>query len=395
MTADDTRPGPEVAAESAVYRRPAVPDRSGLAPASLVVAAGRPPAEPDAPLNPPVVLASTFHAGGRLEYAREATPTGEAFEEVVGVLEGGTAVAFASGMGAVNAVLDLVPAGGVVVAPSHAYTGVAVRLDELADAGRLVVRRVAMSDAAAIAAAVEGASLLWLESPTNPMMEIADIVAAASAARAAGVITLCDNTFATPLLQQPLALGCDIVLHSATKFLAGHSDVLLGVVVAADPDLAESLRGRRVLLGAAPGAFELYLALRGVRTLALRVQRGTESAQVLAERLAVHPAVAQVRYPGLPDDPGHALASSQMRGFGAMLSFDLAGSAAQADAVCEATRLWTHATSLGGVESLLERRRRWAREALDVPESLVRLSVGIEDVEDLWRDLDAALRGQE
>jgi cystathionine gamma-synthase len=380
---------PDTQAEPPAHVPAAV--RRGLAPRTVVVTAGRPPAQPDAPLNVPVVLASTFRAGGRIEYAREGSPTGEALEEAVAALEGGTAVAFGSGMAAVNAVLDLVPAGGVIVAPTHAYTGVAVRLTELAAADRLDVRRVDVTDTAAIEAACQGAALLWLESPTNPMLEVADIRAGAQAAHEAGAITLCDNTFATPLLQQPLSLGCDIVLHSATKFLGGHSDLLLGVCCAADPDLADRLRTRRVLLGAAPGALECYLALRGIRTLALRVDAAQRSARTLAERLVEHPAVARVRYPGLPGDPGHGRAAAQMAGPGAIIAFEPVGGAAAADRLCAATRLWVHATSLGGVESLLERRRRWPAEAADVPRSLIRLSVGIEDVEDLWADLAAAL----
>ncbi len=376
--------------ESASYAAAPRRDWSGLAPATIVVAAGRPPHEPDAPLNPPVVLASTFRAGGRIEYARETTPTGEALEEVLGALEGGTATVFGSGMAAVNAVLDLVPPGGLVVAPDHVYTGVSVRLAELAEAGRLRLRRVP-AEATVAAAGDDDLAVLWLESPTNPMLEVVDISAAAAAARGHGALVVCDSTFATPLGQHPLALGADVVLHSATKFIGGHSDLLLGAVVAADPALAERLRVRRVLLGAAPGALECYLALRGLRTLALRLDRGQSTAALLAGRLAGHGAVSTVRYPGLPGHPGHAIAARQMTGFGAMLSIDTIGTADDADAVCRAVRLWTHATSLGGVESLLERRRRWAREAADVPATLIRLSVGIEDPEDLWADLSQAL----
>jgi cystathionine gamma-synthase len=293
-------------------------------------------------------------------------------------------------MAAVNAVLDLVPAGGLVVAPDHVYTGVSVRLAELAEVGRVQLRRVP-ADELAHAATTDGLAVLWLESPTNPMLEVVDIAAAAAAAHARGALVVCDSTFATPLGQQPLALGADVVLHSATKFIGGHSDLLLGAVVAADPALAERLRVRRVLLGAAPGALECYLALRGLRTLALRLERGQQTAGLLAARLRGHPAVRTVRYPGLPDHPGHDVAARQMSGFGAMISIDTVGAASDADAVCEAVRLWTNATSLGGVESLLERRRRWPLEAADVPDTLIRLSVGIEDPDDLWADLSQAL----
>ena len=376
---------------------PAVPDDDAVPPqrwrpATVLVAGGRPAAEPDAPLNPPVTFASAFRAGGSLEYAREGSPSFEPLEEVLGALEGGRAVLFSSGMAAVNAVLDLLPVGGTVVAPRHAYTGVGVRLTELAATGRLRVRRVPVDDPAAVASSCAGADLLWLESPTNPMLEVADIAAAAGAAHASGALVLCDNTFATPLGQQPLALGADVVLHSATKYIGGHSDLLLGALVAADDDLAERLRVRRVLLGGAPGAMEAWLALRGVRTLDLRLRHASASAAELARRLSAHPAVARVRYPGLPDDPGHPVASRQMNGFGGVLSIETVGGPGVADAVCEGTRLWVHATSLGGVESLLERRRRWPGEAGTVPETLIRLSVGIEDLDDLWTDLDDALR---
>lgn len=343
---------------------------------TLAVSVGRPPIGPDQPLNPPIVPASTFHAGGSIEYAREAAPTTAAVEEAIGALEDGTAIVFSSGMAAANAVMDLVPMGGTVIAPSAAYTGVAVRLRELDAIGRIRLLIVEADDTASVIAACTGADLLWLESPTNPLLQVADLPACIEAAHAAGARVLVDNTFATPILQRPLDLGADYVLHSVTKSLSGHSDLLMGAVVARDPDLAEQVRIRRVLLGAAPGAFDCYLALRGIRTLAIRVERAQENARTLAERLTGHPGVERVRYPG----------------WGTMISIDVAGGAGAADAACTAVGVWTYATSLGGVESLLERRRRWPLESATVPEGLVRLSVGIENVEDLWRDLDHALR---
>jgi cystathionine gamma-synthase len=358
---------------------------------SLVVAAGRPAREPDAAINPPVVLSSTFHAGGPVAYGRTSNPTWEALEEVVGALEGGRALAFSSGMGAISAVLDLVPNGGVVVVSSHSYSGVAARLRDLEADGRVEVRLVPAQDVELVAAACQGASLLWVETPTNPAMEVCDLAAVAAAARALGVRTVCDNTFAGPLLQRPIEHGIDIVVHSATKSLAGHSDVLMGVVVTTDDDYHEQLLRSRTLLGSIPGPFEAWLALRGIRTLALRVRQSQASALELATRLRAHPAVTRVRYPGLPDDPGHLVAARQMDGFGAIVAFETVGDAATAETVCESTRLITHATSLGGVETLVERRRRWPEERADVPETLVRLSVGIEDVEDLWADLSRAL----
>jgi len=347
--------------------------------------------EPGNPVNHPVELSSTYHAGGAIEYARDGTLGMRALEEAFGPLEGGEAIAFASGMAAANAILDLLPAGAVVVAAEFTYTGVALRLRELADRGTITLRRVDIADTDGVIAALDGAHAVWMESPTNPMMEIADIPAIATAARAQGTLVVCDNTFATPLGQQPLSMGADVVLHSATKAIGGHSDCLLGLVVTTDPVRAEALRVRRTLLGAAPGALECYLVLRGLRTLALRQTRSQESAAIIAQRLADHPAVARVRYPGLSGDPGHERCLRLMSGPGFMMSLEMAGGADAAQGVAEATRLWVHATSLGGVESLIERRRRWAGENPRVPDSLLRLSVGIEDVEDLWADLASAL----
>ena len=240
-----------------------------------------------------------------------------------------------------------------------------------------------------------GAAMLWLESPTNPMLEVADLATLCAAAREAGTLTVVDNTFATPLVQRPLDLGADVVVHSVTKSLSGHSDVLLGAVVtrADEPGrrLGAQLRAHRHLTGSIAGPSEVWLALRGLRTLALRMERAQRSAAELARRLQDHPAVARVRHPSLPDDPGHERAARQMTGFGAVLAIEVCGGASAAEAVAAATRVWVHTTSLGGVESTLERRRRHAAEAPTVPESLLRLSVGIEDVEDLWADLAAGL----
>jgi cystathionine gamma-synthase len=362
-----------------------------LSPETLVVSVGRPAKAPDAPVNVPVVLSSTFHAGGPVAYGRTSNPTWEALEDVVGTLEGGRALAFSSGMGAVSAVLDLVPNGGTVVVSSHSYSGVAARLRDLEADGRVVVKLVSVQDAATVATQCVGADLLWVETPTNPAMEVCDLAAVAAAARGLGVLTVCDNTFAGPMLQRPIEHGIDVVLHSATKSLAGHSDVLLGIVVTTDDAYYDRLLRTRTLVGSIPGPFEAWLALRGLRTLALRVKQSQASALQLAIRLATHPAVTSVRYPGLPDDPGHEIATRQMDGYGALVAFETVGDAATAEAFCERVELITHATSLGGVETLVERRRRWPEERPDIPENLIRLSVGIEDVEDLWNDLDQAL----
>jgi len=351
-------------------------DTTPLSIETLVVGVGRPPAEPNQPLNTPIVAASSFHAGGDFEYARETAPTTQALETAIGALEQGTAIVYSSGMAAANAMMDLVPMGAVVVAPSAAYTGVALRLRELAAIGRIDLRIVEVDDTAAVTAACEGAHLLWVESPTNPLLQVADLEACIAAAHRAGALVLVDNTFATPILQTPLTLGADVVMHSVTKALSGHSDVIMGALVASDPELAERLLVRRTLLGASPSAFDCYLALRGIRTLAIRVERAEANARDICGLLADHPAVTRVRYPG----------------FGTIAAIEIAGGADPADATCEAVTVWTYATSLGGVESLLERRRRWPGESSVVPESLVRLSFGIESAADLWRDLDQALR---
>ncbi len=322
-------------------------------------------------------MASTYVAGGDLEYGRYGNPTWTAFEDVLGSLEGGRCLAFSSGMAAVTTVLDLVGHGAKVVAPQHAYQGSIMSLADLEARGRLRAELVDIEDTAAVVAACEDAALVWLESPTNPALEIADIETIATAAHAAGAYVVVDNTFATPMLQQPITLGADIVVHSATKYLSGHSDVLLGALVVA-PDAGEELYGvllnRRSLTGSTPGTFEAWLAVRGLRTLHLRVERAQSNAQTLLPRLREHPAVTEVRYPG----------------FGAIVSIVLDGELA-ADLLVRKTALWVHATSLGGVESTFERRRRWKTEARTIPEGLVRMSVGIEDVEDLWSDLAQAL----
>ncbi|TDD63893.1 cystathionine gamma-synthase, partial [Jiangella aurantiaca] len=346
-------------------------------PATRVVTAGRPARDPDAPLNEPVTFASTFHAGGDVGYGRYGNPSWTALESALGDLEGGRALAFASGLAASSAVMSLLPEGAVVVAPDCAYLGVLDQLRERATQGRLTLRQLPATDTDGIAAAAKGAAMVWLESPTNPNLDVTDIAAVATAARAAGALTVVDNTFATPLLQRPLELGADVVVHSVTKLLAGHSDVVLGAVVTADDALYDRFDTHRRLHGAIPGPMEAYLAVRGLRTLSVRLERAQANATELASRLRAHRSVNVVRYPGS----------------GTMCSIEVAGGADGADAVVAAVRLWVHSTSLGGVESSLERRRRWPTESPAVDESLLRLSVGIEDVEDLWADLSRALDG--
>lgn len=357
---------------------------------TIAVRAGRGPRVPDAALNAPVVFAGTYHAGGPVGYGRDGNPTWSALEETIGALEGGSALAFASGMAAITAVLESFPLGARIVVPQDSYIGTRAYLAERADRGRFETRIVDVTDTAATLAACEGAALLWTESPTNPLIGIADLEALCAGARRAGARIAVDNTFATPLLQRPLDLGADVVVHSVTKYLSGHSDLQLGAAVTRDEAFRGELVHRRELYGGIPGPMEAYLALRGIRTLPVRLERAQASAGELARRLSRHPSVTRVRYPGLPDDPGHAIASRQMKGFGAMLSFEVEGGAEAAEAICGAVRLLTHATSLGGVETLIERRHKWPGEE-KTPPSLLRLSVGCENVEDLWADLDQAL----
>lgn len=377
---------------------------SQLAPATLAVTAGRPSRERGAPLTAGPVLSSTYVSTGVPEpteplYGRNANPTWGDLEAALAALERSAlpALVFGSGMAAIAAALSLVPAGGRVVLPTHAYQLTGALLADLAGRTGLRFDRADVADTDAVLAAVRGegaggpADLLWVESPTNPMLEVADVPALVAGAHAAGALVVVDNTFATPLVQRPLAHGADVVVHSVTKYLAGHSDVVLGAALTDRVDLRAALLGYRSLHGAIAGPWEVWLALRGLRTLALRVERSQASAATLAARLAAHPGVAEVRHPSLPGDPGHERAARLLDGFGSVLGLRPRGGAAAADALVDAVRLWVPATSLGGVESLLERRRRFATESPTVPEDLVRLSVGIEDVEDLWADLARAL----
>ena len=379
-----------------------------LSPDTVVVAAGRPERSHDQPVNPPIVLSSTYFGTGALSdgdrgYGRYANPTWDPFEEALAQLEGAElpGLLYASGLAAVSSALSLVPAGGVLVMPTHSYAGSLVMATELAAKGILELRTVDIADTDAVKAQLapadgKAASMLWIESPTNPMLGIADVQTLATAAHEAGAIVVTDNTFSTPLVQQPLSLGSDVVLHSVTKYLAGHSDVVLGALVTSNAELRAELLHHRIIHGGIAGPFEAWLALRGLRTLALRIERTQASAATLAERLSTHPRVESIRFPGLPDDPGHERAKSQMKGFGSILCIQLAADGTRsgadaADQLVRALHLWIPATSLGGVESLIERRRRHTAEPLSVPDNLVRMSVGIENVEDLWTDLEQAL----
>ncbi|WP_461163727.1 trans-sulfuration enzyme family protein [Arthrobacter sp. R4-81] len=381
---------------------------AALSAETVVVAAGRPPRERNEPVNPPVVLSSTYFGTGPVEsgdrgYGRYSNPTWEPFEEALGQLEGAElpGLLYSSGLAAVSSAFSLIPAGGILVMPTHSYSGSLAMAQELAGKGFIKLRTVDIADTEAVKeqlspAGGSAANMLWLESPTNPMLGIADIAVLADAAHAVDALVVTDNTFSTPLVQQPLAFGSDVVLHSVTKYLAGHSDVVLGALVTSDAGLRETLLQHRSIHGGIAGPFEAWLALRGLRTLALRIGKSQASAAVLAERLGQHPRIESIRYPGLESDPGHERAKAQMKGFGSIISVQVAASAGvsgeeAADRVIAALDLWLPATSLGGVESLMERRRRHTAEPESVPDNLLRLSVGIEDVEDLWADVAQAL----
>ena len=312
-------------------------------------------------------------------------------------------------MAAVSSVIDLVPVGAIVLIPKHAYMSSVTLCKDLERRGIIELVRVDIEETASVIAAMEDAAsragvtpenvnysspkvLAWLESPTNPMLEVGDLPKILAAARRLGVVTAVDNTFATPILQRPLDLGADVVVHSATKFLAGHSDVLLGMTLTSNEELYKAMLHYRITNGAIPGPMEAWLGLRGLRTLALRVERAVQNAQVLAERLSEHPFVSEVRYPGLESHRGHEVAKKQMSGFGAILCITLDTDAQGARNVVEALKVWTPATSLGGVESLVERRRRHGSEPESIPESMLRLSVGIENVDDLYNDLVEAFK---
>jgi cystathionine gamma-synthase len=363
-------------------------------PETVAVQAGRPARVPGAPMNAPVTLSSTYVQSASVEYGRDGNAGWGALEAALGALDGGHAVTFSSGLAAATAIADLVPTQGTVVLSTVTYFGVRVIFERLQAHGRLHLRMVAPDDTAAVLAAADGADMVWVESIANPLIVVSDVPAIAAGARERGALTVVDSTFATPLRQRPLELGADIVMHSATKFIGGHSDLLLGAAVCRDPAHAATLTVHRHDHGALPGGLEAFLALRGLRTLAVRLDRSESSAGELARRLASHPGVSRVHHPGLPDDPQHERASRVLpNGVGSMLSFEVAGSVEQTEAFLSRLRLVTNGTSLGGVESLIERRARYAGDASIVGPTLCRLSVGIENVEDLWADLDGALRG--
>ncbi|WP_018639226.1 cystathionine gamma-synthase [Parafrankia elaeagni] len=373
---------------------------------TVAVHAGQEPDAATGAVVVPIHPASTFAQDGvgglraGFEYARSGNPTRAALETSLTALEGGAAgLAFASGLAASDALLRAVcRPGSHVVIPADAYGGTYRLFARVLAEWGVEHTAADLSDPAAASAAIRpGATVLvWCETPTNPLLAIADIAALASAAHQAGALLVVDNTFASPYLCQPLALGADAVVHSTTKYLGGHSDVVGGAVVTASAELAERVRFLQNAAGAVPGPFDAWLVLRGIKTLPVRMDRHCANAREVAALLAGHPAVSSVHYPGLASHPGHETAAKQMRDFGGMVSFQLAAGADAALAVCAATRLFTLAESLGGVESLIEHPARMTHASvvgspLAVPDDLVRLSVGIEAADDLLADLDQAL----
>jgi len=384
---------------------------------TLAIHAGQEPDPATGAVVPPIYQVSTYKQDGvgglrgkelgeaarwieGYEYSRTDNPTRGALEECMVALEGGArCLTFASGMAAADCLLrSICRPGDHVLIPGDAYGGTFRLFDKVLTDWGITYHSVAMADAAAVRAALAArpARLIWVETPTNPLLGIADIATLAHIARDAGALLVVDNTFASPYLQQPLALGAEVVVHSTTKYIGGHSDVVGGAVVVNDTDLGEQLYFLRNAVGSTPGPFDAWLTLRGAKTLAVRMDRHCQNALRIAHMLVSHPAVAEVYYPGLPTHPGHEVAAKQMRGFGGMVSFRARGGAGEAVEICGRTRLFTLGESLGGVESLIEHPARMTHasvvgSALEVPADLVRLSVGIESVDDLIEDLRTAL----
>ena len=372
---------------------------------TLAIHAGQEPDPSTGSVTTPIHQTSTYKQDGvgglrgGYEYSRSANPTRTALQDCLAALEGGAqGLAFASGLAAEDTLLRTVlTPGDHVVIPDDAYGGSYRLFATVLARWGVAYTPVHLADLDAVRAAITPATkLLWCETPTNPLLGIADIAGLAGITRDAGVLLVVDNTFASPYLQQPLMLGADVVVHSTTKYLGGHSDVVGGALVLDDAELAQQLVFHQNAMGAVPGPFDSWLVLRGAKTLGVRMDRHCANATRVVEMLQTHTKVGRVYYPGLPDHPGHEVAAKQMRGFGGMVSFTMTGGEEAALRVCERTELFTLAESLGGIESLIEHPARMTHASvsgspLEVPADLVRLSVGIESIEDLLGDLAQAL----
>ncbi|MGR6914536.1 cystathionine gamma-synthase [[Actinomadura] parvosata] len=372
---------------------------------TLAIHAGQEPDPLTGAVVPPIYATSTYKQDGvgglrsGYEYSRSANPTRTALETALAAVEGGArGLAFASGLAAEDTLLRTVckPQDHVII-PNDAYGGTYRLFAKVHERWDLHYDPVPLHDLDAVAAAMtQKTKVVWVETPTNPLLGIADIAALAQLAHDNGSLLVVDNTFASPYLQQPLALGADVVVHSTTKYVGGHSDVVGGALVAADAGLGEELTYHQNAMGAVAGPFDAWLTLRGLKTLGVRMDRHCDNAERVVDLLLAHPRVTEVLYPGLPDHAGHEVAAKQMRRFGGMVSFRVAGGEAEAVAVCDRAELFTLGESLGGVESLIEHPGRMthasaAGSPLEVPADLVRLSVGIETVDDLLADLTQAL----
>ncbi|QFG24762.1 cystathionine gamma-synthase [Actinomadura sp. WMMB 499] len=371
---------------------------------TVAIHAGQEPDPVTGAVVPPIYQVSTYKQDGigglrgGYEYSRSANPTRTSLEVCLAEIEGGVrGLAFASGLAAEDALLRTVcRPGDHVIIPNDAYGGTYRLFAKVAEPWGVAFDPVPLGDVAAVRAAVRpDTRIIWVETPTNPLLGVADIAALASVARDAGALLVVDNTFASPYLQRPLELGADVVVHSTTKYIGGHSDVVGGALIVADPALGERLAFNQNSMGAVAGPFDAWLTLRGIKTLGVRMDRHCANAERVVDMLTRHPSVRRVLYPGLPEHPGHEIAAKQMKGFGGMVSFRMESEEA-AVRVCERTKLFTLGESLGGVESLIEHPGRMthasaAGSPLEVPADLVRLSVGIEDAGDLLRDLETAL----
>jgi cystathionine gamma-synthase len=339
---------------------------------------GRPKRYPDSPLNTPVSFNTTYTAGGPWGYGRYGNDSCVSLEETISLLEGGKTLAFASGMSAISSLFSNIPVGAIIVASNQGYAGINATMQKLHDEGKIIARFVDITNTGEVLANLEDAYMLWLESPTNPRLEVADLNRLIRSCNKTGVIVGVDNTFATPMNQKPLEMGADMSMNSITKYLSGHSDVLMGSISFNNDSLYDAVEFSRKINGTIPQPFEAWLALRGIRTFPLRFKKAESNAKQLFKLISDHNKISKVYYPG----------------FGAMISFEVDASVEEVDAICNRSKLIANATSLGSVESIWERRRRWPLESNLVSENLIRLSVGCEDINDIWKDILESLNGK-